>query len=103
LAKFPHTQGIKSVAFDKTITVYCPLGNDFYTAQLLVEFHPNEWMMDYIDVDRFIQTMQGRNLIIEDVVKELHDHLTTEYSPYYVKVTCYATNAAHFPVTVIKE
>ena len=103
MAKFKHTQGISSAVFTKTITVYCPLGKDFYTAELTVDFRPDEWMMDYIDVENFIDKLQGSTNIIEDVVAKIHAHLNEEYQPKYVKVVCNATNAKHFPVIVTKE
>lgn len=103
MPKFEHAQGISSAVFTKTITVYCPLGKDFYTAELTVDFRPDSWMMDYIDVENFIETLQGSTNIIEDVVAKVHEHLTNEYHPKYVKVVCNATNAKHFPVIVTKE
>lgn len=103
MPKFKHTQGISEVSFSKTITVYCPLGRDYYTATIEVLFSPDEWMMDYIDVDKFIHSIQGQTLIIEDVVDKVYSHLIEEYSPKYVEVTLYAENAAHFPVVVKKK
>lgn len=103
MSKFKHTQGISEVEFSKTITVFCPLGNDYYTANINVVFAPDEWMMDYIDVDKFIQSIQGERLIIEDVVDKIHTHLTDTYKPKYVTVKLYAENAAHFPVVVTKK
>ena len=103
MAKFKHTQGISYVDFTKTITVFCPLGNDYYTADINVRFHPNQWMMDYIDVEKYIMSLQGSRNIIEDIATSVYDYLKKEYSPNKVRVSIYAYNAAHFPVTVVKE
>lgn len=103
LAMFEHTQGISKVTFNKTITVFCPLGNDFYTAHIAVEFVPDKVMMDYLDEERYFKELSGVKLIIEDLVAEVHSHYTNTYSPKYVKVEVFAENATHFPVTVIKE
>lgn len=103
LAKFEHTQGISKVTFNKSISVFCPLGNDYYTADITVDFVPDKFMMDYIDEDNFIKKLSGAELIIEDLVEKIHTHLNEEYEPKYVKVSVFAYNAAHFPVTVYKE
>lgn len=103
LAMFEHTQGISKVTFNKTITVFCPLGNDFYTAHVNVDFVPDKVMMDYLDEEAFFKGLSGANLIIEDLVEKVHKRYTDTYAPKYVKVTVFAENAAHFPVTVIKE
>ena len=103
LAKFEHTQGLSMVSFNKTITVFCPLGNDYYTATVTVEFVPARWMMDYLDEEKFFKELQGTKYIIEDIAEIVHSHFVTEYSPKRIKVTVYAENATHFPVTVVKE
>lgn len=103
LAKFEHTQGLSMVSFNKTITVFCPLGNDYYTATVEVEFVPNEWMMDYLDEEKYFKDLQGSKYIIEDIADVVHTHLVAVYNPKYVKVTVHAENATHFPVTVVKE
>lgn len=103
LAKFEHTQGLSMVSFNKTITVFCPLGNEHYTASISVDFVPDGYMMDYLDEERFFKSLQGKTYIIEDVAKIVHEHLVSEYEPKKVRVTVFACNAAHFPVTVVKE
>lgn len=104
MSKFVHTQGITNVNFTKTVTVFCPLGNDYYTAHITVDFVPETAMMDYLDEENFFKNeIQGSKLIIEDVVQMVYKHLSKEYSPKYLKVKVYAENATHFPVTVEKE
>ena len=103
LARFEHTQGLSKVSFNKTITVFCPLGNDYYTATINVEFIPNSWMMDYLDEEQYFKDLQGESYIIEDIAKLVHDHLTQSYDPKFLRVSVHAENATHFPVTVVKE
>lgn len=103
LASFEHTQGISKVTFNKTITAFCPLGNDFYTADICVDFVPDKVMMDYLDEEEYFKGLSGTHLIIEDLVAKVYNHYNKVYSPKYVKVTVFAYNAKHFPVTVYKE
>ena len=102
LAKFEHTQGLSKISFNKTITVFCPLGNDYYTATIQIEFTPAKVLMDYLDEEAYFKELQGAKLIIEDVVKQVYDHYVTEYDPAQLTVTVYAENATHFPVSVTK-
>lgn len=103
MAKFEHTQGLSVIEFDKTITVFCPLGDDYYTATIGVEFVPNEWVMDYLDVEDMFKNLQGSKLIIEDLTVAVFEHLNNNYAPAYLRVVTHAENATHFPVTVVKE
>ena len=103
MAKFEHTQGLDYVEFDKTISMYCPLGKEPYTAKVGVSFEPGQYMMDYLDMEAFFKKVQGSNLIIEDLVETVYNHLDEEYAPKWMMVTVEATNAAHFPVKVAKS
>lgn len=103
LAMFEHTQGISKLTFNKTISVFCPLGNDYYTAHITVEFVPDKVVMDYLDEEKYFKSLSGKDLIIEDLVAEVHKHYVEAYKPKNVKVTIFAENATHFPVTVEKE
>lgn len=102
LATFKHTQGLSNVSFNKTITVFCPLGNDFYTATVSVSLTPGEVMLDYLDIESYFKELQGSHLIIEDLVAEVYTKFETDFEPKKLTVQVYAENATHFPVTVVK-
>ena len=74
LAMFEHTQGISGVSFNKTITLFCPLGKEHYTANITVDFVPDKVMMDYLDEESFFKSISGSNLIIEDLVAKVYKH-----------------------------
>ena len=103
MSRFRHTQNLSTIKFDKTITMYCPLGEEHYTAKVIVEICPKEWLMDYLDVERFFKQTQGLSLIIEDLVDKVYNYLYEQCEPRYLSVTVEASNAAHFPVTIMKE
>ena len=103
MAKFEHTQGLEYVEFDKTISMYCPLGKEPYTAKVTVSFEPAKWMMDYLDMEAYFKETQGQSFIIEDLVKKVFDYINEEYEPKWLMVNVEATNAAHFPVKVAKS
>ena len=103
MAKFKHTQNLSGIEFDKTLTMYCPLGRDYYTATVSVNFIPGEWVMDYLDVEDFFKKTQGEHLIIEDLVNKVYGYLKDNYAPANLAVAVHAENATHFPVTVYKQ
>lgn len=102
MAKFKHTQGLASIEFEKTITVWCPLGNDYYTATIGVYFRPGEYLMDYLDEEDYFKELSGEKLIIEDLLAKVFDHYMKTYEPKELTITVNATNATHFPVKVCK-
>lgn len=95
--------GINKIEFAKSISLFCPLGNDYYNTTIRVEFHPGDAMFDFCDVDKAIQKMSGEHYIVEQLVYQVFDLLDKEYKPKYLKVSADAYSNVHFPVTVTKE
>lgn len=86
---------------DKRINLYCPIGKDYYTADVYITFLPNAFYMDYIDLDVFITKLSGMGLTIEDAAKAIYDELQ-RYMPLKAKVTIEAYSNAHLHVKVTK-
>lgn len=95
--------GINKIEFTKSISLFCPLGNDYYNATIRVELYPGDAMFDFCDVDEAIQKMSGEHYIVEQLVYQVFDLLDKEYKPKYLKVSADAYSNVHFPVTVTKE
>ena len=102
MKKIPNTQKISSISFQRNVQPFCPLGGDYYTAEVDVDFIPGESYMDYIEMDEAIQELGGLHLTIEDLAARVYDMLT-KFKPEYLCVTISADSNKHFPVVVTKE
>lgn len=96
-----NMQAIALIKANKTICLFCPLGEDFYTAHILIEFLPNEYYMDYIDLDKFLVGLSGKSLTIEDACEKIYKELQ-RYNPHKARVTIDAASNTHLNVTVTK-
>lgn len=103
MARFKNEQGITNIVFTQNIQCFCPLGNDWYTNQITVEFTPTKTIPDYCEIDEFTRGLAGRKLLIEDVVNEIHKYINKEYLPASLRVTSKVDDAKHMPVIVTKE
>lgn len=93
--------GISKIKIDATSKNYCPLGKDWYTNNFEIELRAGDFIPDYCEVDNYInQTINGRQMIIEEAVKYLHDFIVKKYNPDKCVVRSYVEDAAHSPVTV---
>ena len=102
MASFKNVQGITVIElFGKTHN-FCPMGNDWYDADVKVIFEPSDTIMDYCDVDKFFESINNADLIIEDVVSQTFDYFNT-YEPESLTVTAKVDNATHLPVVVTKS
>lgn len=96
-----NTQEISIIKADKRISLYCPIGKDYYTADINIKFVPNAFYMDYIDLDVFLNKLSGLSLTIEDAVNEIYNELQ-RYKPKKVNVTIEAFSNTHLHVIVSK-
>lgn len=97
-----NTQGITRITFERQVQAFCPLGDDYYTANIHVVMEPDKKIMDYCHTDNFIKSLGGNSLIIEDLVNSVFEHIKL-YKPKYLKVSAKAESNVHFPVIVTKE
>lgn len=96
-----NTQSISSIKADKRISLYCPIGKDYYTADVVINFVPGDYYMDYIDLDMFLNRLSGLSLTIEDAADTIYKELQ-RYKPQKTKVTVEAFSNTHLHVTATK-
>lgn len=95
--------GINKITIDCEARCYCPLGKDWYTNQFTIFFEPDEYIPDYLDVDKFVkEEIDNKHFIIEEAVSVLHEFLTIQYRPKSCRVVSFAGDATHSPVSVEK-
>ena len=96
-----NTQSITSIKAEKRISLFCPLGNDYYTADIYITFIPQNYYMDYIDLDKFLNNMGGMKLTIEEAIDMIYKELQ-RYKPLQTNVTIEAFSNTHLNVVVSK-
>ena len=96
-----NKQQVSLIEADKQISLFCPLGDDYYTANIHIKFAPDNYYMDYIDLDVFFNNMGGMKLTIEDAADMVYKELQ-RYKPKKTKVSIVAFSNTHLNVTVTK-
>lgn len=98
---FENKQKIYSIVMEGRCRCFCPLGQDWYDAEVEVSFIPDKTIMDYCDVDKMFEALNGQELIIEDVVSKVCQWFE-QFEPHDTCVKAVVKNATHLPVTVVK-
>lgn len=101
MKKIPNTQKISNITFNRSVQPFCPLGQDYYTAEIHVDFEVVDSYMDYIEFDKWIQGLGGASLTIEELAEAVFEKMK-EFEPGYLRVVIDANSNKHFPVTVEK-
>ena len=66
VTRLEHHQKLSDIHFDFDLQLYCPQGNEHYTAQMSVDMVPDKYLPDYIELDKEFRHGCGKDLIIED-------------------------------------
>lgn len=96
-----NLQKINLIEADKRINLYCPIGKDYYTADVTIKFVPDKYYMDYIDLDQYLNRLSGLSLTIEEAAKDIYEELQL-YAPVQTKVTIEAFSNTHLHVKATK-
>lgn len=98
---FDNKQGVTNIVMRGRTHLWCPLGNDWYTANVTMEVDGPGTIPDYIDVTRKLEEMDGAHFIIEDAAHDLAVFVRGQVGPgARVVVTIDVDDARHVPVTV---
>lgn len=103
MACIRNTYGITTIKATKRISAYCPMGKDYYTADIEIEFVPDAIIMDYCELDNYLNQQSGLSLIIEELIEKIYNHLQGKYKPKAVGVTVKAYSNTHLYVEVTKS
>lgn len=99
--RFENTYNVGSITNTHNIVCFCPLGNDFYSAEVKVTVERPKFIPDYLDTDAYIEKLAGGEHIIEDLTDNIAQHFLSETEADHVTVSAYVENAKHSPVEII--
>lgn len=101
MKKLENIEKVKRIIMRPTACVKCQIGQDWYQCEFEVDFIPDEYYPDYMEVESFvIREIDGKELNIEQAAKILKDHLL-QYEPKQITVTNHIHGCkTHFDVDV---
>lgn len=98
-----NNQDITSINAQHRISVYCPIGKDYYTADVLIQINPGKVIPDYCELTNYLNNLSGLSLIIEELVNKIYKHIMSKYNPHTAKVSVKAYSNTHLNVEVTKD
>ena len=97
-----ENKGISKMKMSVPVTVFCPLGPNYYRATINIEIELGDVIVDFLDLeDYFKKELNGKHLTSEDLVIEIFNHLDEAYKPMHLTVS--SKSDSHFAIEVIKE
>jgi hypothetical protein len=93
---------VEEIIYEDTLINFCPIGKSLYRNNLTITIHPNKILPDYIELHQEIRGLEGKNLIIEEVV-DLVLEIVKRYHPNGAIVTTVVDDANHPKVTISKS
>lgn len=102
MASFENKYNISVIRMYKVIHNLCPIGKDLYTNNLDIKIIPGNTIPDYIEVEKSLDELEGKQMVIEDVVNQVLEKLK-QYEPKKVNVVSSVSDAIHLEVNVEAE
>lgn len=102
MSAFENKQGINTIEMSQNIQAYCPLGKEYYTNKVSIVMDDMKVIPDYCDVDKFLRSLSGKEMIIEDIVNTIFEYFEKECNPEHLAVSSDVDDAVHLPVRVTK-
>lgn len=101
--RIENKEKINKITMKPFATCLCHIGQDWYLNKFEIEFYPNNYYPDYMEVDKWInENIEGKELNIEQAVDLIYWHLM-KYEPYDVFVKSIVEDCkTHFNVIVEK-
>ena len=101
--KLDNKEKIKRIIMKPQATCFCQIGKDWYLNKFEIEFRPDKYYPDYMEVEKWInENIEGKELNIEHAVNLIHTHLMF-YEPFSVIVKSIVEDCkTHFNVIVEK-
>lgn len=96
-----NKQKIRRIEMAWSLRVYCPLGHDWYSAEVAACVIPGRLLADFIDVDSKVSALNNRSMIIEDLAASIRDVLLESFGDCGIEVSVAAKTESHMPVTVV--
>ena len=81
------------------VRCFCPMGNDWYSADVSIRVSEPRLIPDYCNVDSFLASLDGTERIIEDVCADVHGYIKAQ-TRGNVTVSVKSGDAVHLPVEV---
>lgn len=101
MKRIENKEKVNSIEFVRSIQPYCPLGNDYYNAEIRVYLVPDKYYPDYCEADEAIKALSGKEYTIEQLAAEVFE-IIQGFEPQSLTVEVEALSNTHFPVIVTK-
>lgn len=104
MARFVNRMNISIIGFRKSVRCWCPIGKSFCTYEIDASMSPDATIPDYMEVEGYVNnSINGKDLTMEDAAAMVRDYLVNEYRPKRVSVSLTCNDAVHMPATVVAE
>ena len=103
MTRIQNGENVTKITMHPTAYTKCRIGQDWFLNRFEVNFMPEDFYPDYMEVNAFIQeNIEGKEMNIEEAAKTLFDFLNVAYKPSELQVVNHIRDCkTHFDVDVV--
>ncbi len=79
----------------------CSVTNKEFEGNAIIEYHPADKVVEFVDVERYIKDITKKKLVVEELADKIFREVKTSIAPEYLKIVIDVEKSdAHQPVQV---
>lgn len=97
---FENTQNVNKIRLFAKAHCNCPLGDEYYTGDIVITVEAPRTIPDYVEVQEYIAKLDGKDLIIEDLANTVYTYMKEQTDGRVSVVVSVSDAYKHMPVEV---
>ena len=97
----PNKWGPMMVRFQPEYSAICSIGKKPFAGEVLLEYIPDDKLLELVSVEEWIQAFAKKRVIIEELARLIFDEMTRALGDIPRSVTVTARTTVHAPASAI--
>ena len=99
----PHTHGLTMCNINIPYSAICSVGKKPFWGTVLIEYKPQDLLLEFVSVEDFVKSLGTQSIIIEDVAQLVFYEISRALGDIPLRVSVNARTTVHAPVYVQKK
>ena len=94
----PNEPKVTILRYEPKYATICSIGKEEFTGTILIEFHPDLLLLEFMSFEEWLRSLIKREMTIEELCRLVFDELLAALGDIPLVVTVTAKTTVHAPV-----
>lgn len=96
-----NESGPLDVKYKTRTSAVCSISRDRFTARVVVDYTPNDKLLDFTSLETFLDSTAGRVTTAEELCRHIYNNIREVVGPCNLQVRVKASATSHRPIYVV--